>query len=112
LKGKRGSEQYHPTKLVNRMPIAALRLRRRQASKHGRFRVIQIRNAELGFPPSQVPFLAFAPRGWPSPDGWPRECDSFGGLWTGSALISAGQAGRKRRDSFIGVLELPDAMGN
>jgi len=53
------------------MPIAALRFRRMQASKHGGFGMIQIWKAELGFPPSQFPFLAFAPHGRPPPDGWP-----------------------------------------
>src|ERR1700747_1368374 len=53
------------------MPIAALRFRRMQASKHGGFGMIQIWTAELGFPPSQFPFLAFAPHGRPPPDGWP-----------------------------------------
>jgi hypothetical protein len=41
-----------------------------QVSKHGSFGMIQIWKAELGFPPSQFPFLAFAPHGRPPPDGW------------------------------------------
>src|ERR1700741_361204 len=53
------------------MPIAALRFRRMQAGKHRGFGMIQIWKAELGFPPSQFPSLAFAPHGRPPPDGWP-----------------------------------------
>src|SRR4030088_1661405 len=53
------------------MPIAALRFRRMQASKHGGLRVIQIRKAKLGFPPSQFPFLDFAPHGGRLPTAGP-----------------------------------------
>lgn len=39
-------------RLLNRIPISALRFRRTQPSEHGCFGVIQIGEAELGFPPS------------------------------------------------------------
>jgi len=50
--------------------------------------MIQIRKAELGFPPNLFPFLAFAPHGWPPPDGWPMRMWQLGRLVDGIRVLS------------------------